>query len=154
MKHRHVSLEARRRSHSKRRALERYGIDVKTKELAYLASLIKGGHATHLRKASGRISIWQVQRTTGEKLTVAYDEKKRAIASFLPKDSREARLADELPFLAEHIKNDRARLIGMTSKSYGVWEICIAEDIIIEVVYSLPKNKLTGFAWVDLMVER
>lgn len=76
------------RLHAKRRAFERYGIEVSGKGLRSLEADIRNGRAQFVARKTHRISIWRVG-LNGAYL-VAYDKNRGRIASFLPPDAREA----------------------------------------------------------------
>ena len=78
--------KVRQRIHAKKRALERYGLDLKTKDLKEIARLITEkprANAQRLAVPTTRISIWRVNYH-GMFLPVAWDWKSKTVASILP----------------------------------------------------------------------
>lgn len=70
--------------HAKRRALERYGVEVNAETLKALEREIRAGKGVFIEKKSHRISIFRVRE-----FIVAYDKTRGSIATFLPKDAKE-----------------------------------------------------------------
>ena len=71
--------------HAKKRALQRYGIDVNSKLLHELIKQIQSGKSNYLERKTHRISIHLVHYE-GKSFKVAYDKTRQNICSFLPKE--------------------------------------------------------------------
>ena len=74
--------------HARRRAKQRYGLDLSTDQLRAIANRIKDGRASLLRSCSNRVGIYQVPYQQ-QLLVVAYDRKRGQVSSFLPPNSWE-----------------------------------------------------------------
>lgn len=74
--------------HAKNRALDRYNVMLDTKDLIAIVDLIRDGKAKMLYKTSNSKSVQQVEYQ-GQNFVVAYDKRRKSIASFLPKDAKE-----------------------------------------------------------------
>lgn len=73
------------RIHSKRRAYERYGVELTSNLRDKLRGKIKRSEGTFLRKQSLRVSIWEVS-DGNITYRVAYDKKRSEIITFLTRD--------------------------------------------------------------------
>ena len=69
--------------HSRRRAIERYGLDIGRCSQEAIANLIRGGRGVFLKRCSNRVSEWEVL-CEGNLLRVLYDRKRRALVTILP----------------------------------------------------------------------
>jgi hypothetical protein len=85
-----VSDKARAQTkHAKRRAFERYGVELNRHQLRELADLIRTGKAEFVEKQSHRVSVFRVPigDTTAR---VVYDRQRKTIVTFLPPERSEA----------------------------------------------------------------
>ena len=73
----------RQRAHAKRRALERYGLDINRRRMKEIVVLLQAGLAEFLERQSCRISLWKMN-IDGVDVRVVYDNKRKTIVSFLP----------------------------------------------------------------------
>jgi hypothetical protein len=73
-------------SHSKRRASERYGLNLSRLDLLRIVDLILGKSATFVRRHTNRVSEWEVIYS-GKRLRLLYDCRRKMVVTFLP-DSR------------------------------------------------------------------
>jgi hypothetical protein len=71
--------------HARRRARERYGLDLQDHEVRGLANRIKRGAARFIAKQSNTKSIFEID-AFGKTLPVVYNKAKGVIATFLPRD--------------------------------------------------------------------
>ena len=69
--------------HAKKRALERYGLNLITKDLRQLVLDIQNGKSKLIEQQSLRVSIREVE-FNGEQVFVVYDSKRKSIVTFLP----------------------------------------------------------------------
>ena len=75
------------RIHAKRRAKERFGLELNRHQLRELVKQIQSGKAEHLETQSNRVSIKRV-KFEGSFYTVAYDKNRQTIITFLPEEER------------------------------------------------------------------
>lgn len=73
--------------HAKRRALERYGIDLNRHKRQEIINKIHNGIAVLVRKQSHRVSIFSV-KFEGQEVIVVYDKQRKTLASFLPLEAK------------------------------------------------------------------
>lgn len=71
------------RIHARKRALQRYNIDINRNDIEEIIKKINSGEAKFIEKQSLRVSIWFVE-IKGKKVKVVYDKLRKTIASFLP----------------------------------------------------------------------
>lgn len=76
--------------HAKKRALERYGVELSTHDIKNMVDIIKKGQATFLEKQSDRISVFEVAYLD-KAFKVCYDRKRKSIATCLPEDFEAAK---------------------------------------------------------------
>ena len=74
------------KKHSKRRAAERYDLELHQDAEASIIRAIQGGEAKFIRRQSYRVSIFEVEHE-GRTLPVVYDRKRKTIATILPKEA-------------------------------------------------------------------
>lgn len=70
------------RMHARQRAKERFGVNLKNKDLATLVTMIQKGNAEFLRRQSKRVTIWRV-RYAEKTMVVVYDTLRHMIVTFL-----------------------------------------------------------------------
>lgn len=83
---RRVSKKINQRIHTKKRAFERYGFELTTRDLKEISSLIQNSNhvrAIKLAKRTNRISLYKVHYKDVF-IPVAYDHHRHAVASVLP----------------------------------------------------------------------
>lgn len=73
--------------HAKRRAAERYDLELTEQDLHKLIRSIQSGEGQLIRRQSHRVSIWSVICQTKE-CVVVYDKMRKNIASFLPLEAK------------------------------------------------------------------
>lgn len=73
--------------HAKRRAMERYGIDLNRHKRLEMVHMIQNGKAECVRKQSHRVSIFSLQYE-GKEVIVVYDRQRKTLASFLPIEAK------------------------------------------------------------------
>lgn len=71
--------------HAKKRAFERYGLMLNRADLMELVNKIHNNSATLLEKQSHRVRVFLVE-CKGIKVPVVYDNQRKTIVSFLPKE--------------------------------------------------------------------
>lgn len=71
--------------HAKRRALERYGLNLNRKSYYEIVRLIQKGKALPINSVSNRSKTFYLVYN-GKALKVAYDNKRHTITTFLPLD--------------------------------------------------------------------
>ena len=71
--------------HAKRRAFERYKLDLNDSDLLSLAKDIQNGRATHIFKQSQRVSIFRMMCKNTD-VQVVYDGQRKTIVTFIPLD--------------------------------------------------------------------
>lgn len=69
--------------HSKRRASERYGVNIGRAGLWDIVNKIRSGRAIFIRKETNRISEWKVEHG-GVLMRVIYDRRRKMVVTFLP----------------------------------------------------------------------
>lgn len=88
--------------HAKRRALERYGIELTKDSYTALCKDIQNGIGVCLGKQSNRLTVWRINVLRPESLTrpgpaetvpchVVYDKTRHRIVTFLPADITDAK---------------------------------------------------------------
>lgn len=75
------------RIHAKRRALERYGLEVTEEVRDNLKSKVARGDGVFLYRTSRRVSVWELT-LEGNEYRIAYDKNRKEIITFLPNDQR------------------------------------------------------------------
>lgn len=73
--------------HAKRRALERYDLELSDRDLREIVRLIQAGKAQKTLKQSHRVTVCWLQ-FQGKTIKVVYDKSRKSIASFLPMEDR------------------------------------------------------------------
>ncbi len=73
--------------HSKRRASERYGLNIGRAGLRVIVDSIRSGNAMFIRRESNRISEWKVEYQ-GVEMRVIYDKRRSMVVTFLPPRGR------------------------------------------------------------------
>lgn len=73
--------------HAKRRAAERYDLEITENDLNRIIKSIQNGEGQLIRRQSHRVSIWSVICQTKE-CVVVYDKLRKNIASFLPLEAK------------------------------------------------------------------
>jgi hypothetical protein len=68
--------------HAKRRALERFGIELSRKSIERIVADIQAGRASFLRKQSGRVSLFEIELESCL-MVVAYDKTRKSIVTCL-----------------------------------------------------------------------
>jgi hypothetical protein len=73
------------RAHAKRRAAERFDLNLNRHDLAKLVQDIQLGRGVFVERQSHRVSVWNV--AIGERrVNVVYDKLRKTIVTFLPKE--------------------------------------------------------------------
>ena len=72
--------------HAKKRALERYDLNLTPELLGYFRGHIKKNKGRFIERQSRRVTIWEVDKD-GVTYKVAYDSKRHTIISFLPPEA-------------------------------------------------------------------
>lgn len=75
--------------HAKKRAAERYGLELTKEHYQTLCLAIQRGEGTFLGRQSNRVSVWQItvyRASTNDfpKVNVVYDRQRHTIVTFLP----------------------------------------------------------------------
>jgi hypothetical protein len=81
--------EAQRR-HAKRRAAERFGVNLNHALHTELVQAIQAGQATFVRRQSHRVSHFDVTLPTGQTARVVYDRHRKVLITVLPPEARDA----------------------------------------------------------------
>ena len=72
------------RIHARRRALERYGVEMGPATRRRIVSAIQRGDATFVRRRSLRVSIFDVALGDVAPMRVVYDRKRKELITVLP----------------------------------------------------------------------
>lgn len=75
-------------AHAKKRAAERYNIDLNREARQEIVHKIQHNEAEFVGKQSNNRSFWRVQHQ-GESLNVVYDKQRSTMCTVLPKDAKE-----------------------------------------------------------------
>jgi len=75
--------------HAKKRAKERYGIDLNKYARREITASIQSNQAEFVHKTSHNRSLWRVSHE-GETLNVVYDKQRKTFCTVLPKDAFDA----------------------------------------------------------------
>lgn len=78
-----MNKSAAQRAHAKRRALERYGLEINRHQMREIVKQIQSGKAKHLLTQSNRTSVKLVSFNNTELIAV-YDKLRKNIVTFLP----------------------------------------------------------------------
>lgn len=77
--------------HAKKRAAERYGLELNREIYGRLCQAIQDGKGQCMGKQSNRLSVWRIQVITGAEVpfkatecNVVYDKQRHTIVTFLP----------------------------------------------------------------------
>jgi len=77
------------RLHAKRRAAERYGVNLNHALHVALVAAIQAGRATFVRRQSQRVSHFDVTLPTGATARVVYDRQRQVLITVLPPEARD-----------------------------------------------------------------
>lgn len=80
--------EVAQRFHAKKRATQRYGIQLTTQKQAAIVKLIQRGKARWLKTQSNRITHWAVE-WEGQIIPVVYDKIRKQLVTVLPLEALE-----------------------------------------------------------------
>jgi hypothetical protein len=80
-----TTKKAAQRDHARRRARERYGVDVPAALRDTLLAMIRKGQCTLVEKQSNRVSVFDIKHD-GATYRVVYDRNTKELATFLPHD--------------------------------------------------------------------
>lgn len=80
---RKITKSTAQRLHAKRRAKQRYGLELKREDLAAIARQIQSGHSTCVAKQSVRVTIHRLE-WQGTYFEVVYDRERKNVVTFLP----------------------------------------------------------------------
>lgn len=72
------------RAHARRRAFERYGINVGRATREQIIAQIRSGQSVYVRRSSLRVTVHDVTLSDGFKVRVCYDTQRGEIVTFLP----------------------------------------------------------------------
>lgn len=87
-KRRNYSKASSQEFHAKKRALERYGLDLSNNDLFEIIKNIKSGYAEHIQKQTNRLKLYKtlVKQTD---VYVVYDKSRKTVVTFLTKEMAE-----------------------------------------------------------------
>lgn len=85
MKRKRTTKKQNERVHAKRRALQRYGLNLTKTVRNQFKSKIQNNQGTFLYRRSRRISIWEIDYENN-KYKVVYDTLRGEIVTFLPQE--------------------------------------------------------------------
>lgn len=86
-----MSSKARsQRSHARKRALQRFDVQLNRHQLQALVTQIQNGFATLVERQSLRVSVWRITLEDGRRPHVVYDKQRKTIVTFLPEDDAAA----------------------------------------------------------------
>lgn len=69
--------------HAKRRALERYGLEITQEKYDQIVKLVQSGKSKFLFRQSHRVSHFLIE-FEGKSMRVVYDKQRKTIVTFLP----------------------------------------------------------------------
>jgi len=75
------------RAHAKKRAHERYGLELTKGIRDDIRGKIKRSDGNFIRRTSRRVSIWEIEHDNN-KYVVAYDTQRKEIVTFLTEDMK------------------------------------------------------------------
>lgn len=73
------------RIHAKRRAVERYSLDLNRQDLRNIVTVIQSNKATPVEKQSHRVTVFDLTYNEVD-VRVVYDKQRKTIVTFLPKE--------------------------------------------------------------------
>lgn len=79
------SKDIAERKHARRRALQRYDLDLRDEDLDLITGMIQTGKATFVEKQSNRVSVFTLKFKEKD-VKVVYDRQRQNIVTFLPID--------------------------------------------------------------------
>lgn len=82
-----MNKQKAQRIHAKRRAYERYGLQLNKASYQDIVKLIQIGQTVCVERQSSRISVHELVYQ-GAKMRVVYDKTRKTIATFLPGDDQ------------------------------------------------------------------
>lgn len=82
-----MSKKTSMRIHAQKRAIQRYGIFLNSKELKEIVSLIQDNCGSFLEKISNRVTNWKVKYKDRDYI-VGYDKLRKSIITFLPQEAK------------------------------------------------------------------
>jgi hypothetical protein len=82
-----VTKKSAQRKHARKRAKERYGIDLTRRDMRAIIRKIDNGKAEFIGRQSLRVTVWKAKYKE-EDLTFAYDNKRKTIVTVFPKGAK------------------------------------------------------------------
>jgi hypothetical protein len=107
-------------AHAKKRAAERYNIDLNREARQEIVHKIQHNQAEFVGKQSNNRSFWRVEHG-GEHLNVVYDKLRSTMCTVLPKDAKE--FQDNPKACAEHGQpNNTSARAAITAEMAEIWK--------------------------------
>lgn len=80
-----MSKRKAQQRHARRRARERYGIELGRSTRQEIITAIHGGRSTFIRRQSHRVTVHDVLLDDGDHVRVVYDSQRHEVVTFLPR---------------------------------------------------------------------
>ena len=107
-------------AHAKKRAAERYHIDLNRDARQEIVRKIQHNEAEFVGKQSNNRSFWRVDHA-GESLNVVYDKQRSTMCTVLPKEAREFQHGPDLKQAHEHNEFQKTRR-EITAELAEIWK--------------------------------
>jgi len=107
-------------AHAKKRAAERYHIDLNRDARQEIVRKIQHNEAEFVGKQSNNRSFWRVQHA-GESLNVVYDKQRSTMCTVLPKEAREFQQPTDWT-TAEHEQERTKSRAAITAELADIWK--------------------------------
>jgi len=107
-------------AHAKKRAAERYHIDLNRDARQEIVRKIQHNEAEFVGKQSNNRSFWRVDHA-GESLNVVYDKARSTMCTVLPKDAKEFQQPTDWTSAEHHVQHAKSRA-EITAEMSEIWK--------------------------------
>jgi hypothetical protein len=107
-------------AHAKKRAEERYGLNLNKEARHEIVSMIQQNQAEFVGKQSNTRSLWRVNYQD-QSLNVVYDKARNTMCTVLPKEAHEFQEGNEIGRSDEHYEKVQARA-EITAELSEIWK--------------------------------
>jgi len=106
-------------AHAKKRAAERYDVDLNKDARREIVQMIRSNHADFVSKQSNNRSLWRVDYE-GQPLNVVYDKQRSTLCTVLPKEAHEFQHTDWTAAAHEHERGKVRK--DITAELAEIWK--------------------------------
>jgi hypothetical protein len=107
-------------AHAKKRAAERYDIDLNREARQEIVHKIQHNEAEFVGKQSNNRSFWRVEHA-GQSLNVVYDKLRSTMCTVLPKDAKEFNQPTDWKSAEHHVEHAKSRA-EITAELSELWK--------------------------------